>query len=371
MYWDWLHQEPASYQRSRGRPCRNPFARASAPLLDAGVDIEQFDGQAEPDRVRDCFRIVQACYPVDQPHQPTWSLGAFTAKWVQGFDPSPHESWIATDPAGEAAGCYLLTLPAQDNLSRAHVVLRVPPDRRRAGIGTALLRHCAGRARLAGRSWLAEQTWDGSAGAGFAAAVGASAGIADVHRTLLVDDEARSRLPGLRREAEARATGYSLLSWVGPTPEDRLEQVAAVHAAMADAPRNAGVEPSVWDADRIRRLEKLTAEHGVGSYTVVARHDASDRLAAITQIVTDPGAPGWGIQQLTAVLQQHRGHRLGLLVKVAMLELLGSAAPDVGRIVTDNAGSNEHMIAINAQLGFEVSGVTRSWQLDLTGLGAS
>ncbi len=71
------------------------------------------------------------------------------------------------------------------------------------------------------------------------------------------------------------------------------------------------------------------------------------------------------------MLSAHRGHRLGLLVKVAMLDLVAEAAPEVGRITTDNAGSNEYMIAINARLGFEITGVTRNWELDLTGLGAS
>jgi len=55
-----------------------------------------------------------------------------------------------------------------------------------------------------------------------------------------------------------------------------------------------------------------------------------------------------------------------LLVKVAMLDLLAETEPAVDRITTDNAGSNEHMIAIHAQLGYEVSGVTRDWELSLS-----
>jgi GNAT superfamily N-acetyltransferase len=336
------------------------------------VDITRFDGADDPGTLERCFRIVQESISADQPaNQPEWSLASFTAKWVDGFDGSPQESWALTDTSGAIAGCYLLTLPNRVNVSRAVVVLRVAPDRRRAGIGAALLRHCADRARLAGRSQLAGEAWDGSTGAAFAAAVGATAGIADVHRSLRFDDDARARLPRLRREAEARATGYSLLSWVGATPEDLLRQVAAVRAALADAPRNAGVEFSAWDADRIRSLERLILERGMTHYTVAARHDASGQLAGITQMIIDPGAPDTGIQQVTAVLPAHRGRRLGLLVKVAMLELLTSAAPNIRYFVTDNAGANEHMIAINAQLGFEVSGVTRSWQLDLTDFGAS
>jgi tRNA(Phe) wybutosine-synthesizing methylase Tyw3 len=54
-----------------------------------------------------------------------------------------------------------------------------------------------------------------------------------------------------------------------------------------------------------------------------------------------------------------------------MLELLSSTAPAITHIVTDNAGANDYMININAQLGFEVSGVTRRWYLDLAGFAAS
>ncbi len=335
------------------------------------MNITRFDGADDAGTLESCFHIVQDSIRADQPDQGEWSLEAFRAKWVDGFNGSPQEAWFGADDAGEIAGCYLLMLPDRENVSMARVVLRVSPGRRRAGMGTALLRHCAHRAVLAGRTRLTADAWDGTPGAEFARAVGAQPGIANVHRTLHLDDAVRGRLPGLRREAGGHAAGYSVLTWVGPTPEDMLEQVAAVHAAMADAPRDEGVESAVWDAARIRRLEKLVIGSGLAQFSVAARHDATGRLAAVTQVLTDPGAPGYGFQQITAVLPAHRGHRLGLLVKAAMLELVGEAAPEVTRIVTDNAGSNEYMIAINAQLGFEISGVTRNWELDLTGLGAA
>lgn len=330
------------------------------------MDITRFDGAADPGTLESCFQIVQQSIRADQPDQGEWSLAPFRAKWVEGFNGSPQESWFDADDAGEVAGCYLLMLPDRENLSMARVVLRVPPGRRRAGIGTALLRHCANRAELAGRTRLTADAWDGTPGAEFAKAVGARPGIANVHRTLYLSDTVRRRLPLLRREADGHAPGYSALTWVGATPEDMLEDVAAVHAAMADAPRDEGVESAVWDAARIRRLEDLVIGSGLTQFSVAARHDATGGLAAITQVLTDPGAPGYGFQQITAVLPAHRGHRLGLLVKAAMLELVVEAAPEVDRVVTDNAGSNEHMIAINARLGFEISGVTRNWELDLS-----
>ena len=38
--------------------------------------------------------------------------------------------------------------------------------------------------------------------------------------------------------------------------------------------------------------------------------------------------------------------------------------PDVRFIITENAGPNDHMIAINEQLGFEVVSVHRHWDVD-------
>jgi RimJ/RimL family protein N-acetyltransferase len=56
------------------------------------------------------------------------------------------------------------------------------------------------------------------------------------------------------------------------------------------------------------------------------------------------------------VTRPHRGHRLGLLVKVAMMDRLAEAEPQVERIVTWNNADNEHMIGINEALGYEVAG---------------
>jgi len=54
------------------------------------------------------------------------------------------------------------------------------------------------------------------------------------------------------------------------------------------------------------------------------------------------------------VARPHRGHRLGLLTKAAMLDWLASAEPGLQRLVTWNAASNKHMVAINEALGYEL-----------------
>jgi hypothetical protein len=83
-------------------------------------------------------------------------------------------------------------------------------------------------------------------------------------------------------------------------------------------------------------------------------HDATGEMAAVTQMIIDPESPEYGFQQLTAVIRAHRGHRLGLLVKTAMLELLARDEPQLEQIQTGNAAANDHMIAVNQQLGYEI-----------------
>ena len=102
-------------------------------------------------------------------------------------------------------------------------------------------------------------------------------------------------------------------------------------------------------------------------YSVAARHDTTDRFAALTEVCTEADSPDWAFQQITAVRPEHRGHRLGLLTKIAMLDLLAKLEPGVSCIQTGNAGMNAHMIAINEQLGFTIAGVSRDWELDLAG----
>ena len=83
----------------------------------------------------------------------------------------------------------------------------------------------------------------------------------------------------------------------------------------------------------------------------------------------DPADPGSGHQMLTGVTREHRGHRLGLLVKVAMLEVLRAAEPQLERIDTWNAESNRYMIAVNEALGYTVLGPPASWwKLDVAAL---
>lgn len=305
--------------------------------------------------VRACLEVWRAAKDVDDPVGSPKSAHVLGAWLNRGFQGHPGEVWLARDETG-LAGWYRLGLPDRENREAAFLHLLVHPDRRRRGVGTELLGHATARARARERTRLAGEAREGGAGESFAARHQATRGITEVRRLLDVTAIPDGQLERLRAEAASRAAGYTLVTWTGSTPERYRAPIAATHEAMNDAPHNPGFEAHAWDAERVREDDELIASFGFRSYSIAAVHDPTGQAAALTQVFVDPEQPDWGHQGLTAVPRAHRGHRLGLLVKSAMLQWLAQAEPRMRRIDTGNAGSNKHMIAINEALGFRVHG---------------
>jgi len=332
------------------------------------MHIEQVD-LADAGAIRACHEVYLAAQRVDEPGGPRFTDRPFAGWMSVGWDGDPREAWLATQD-GSVAGWYRLSLPTRENPDQAGLDLVVHPAARRRGTGLALLRHAASRAVANGRTVLNGGARDGSPGEAFARSAGAKAGLAEIQRVLEVGKLEKETLARLRGPAERAAAGYSLVSWAGPVPEEFIEPVAAVYNAMSDAPRDPEIAATEWDATRVReRVNGLRPVFGMHDYTVAARHDDTDELAALTEVSVDPADPGWGHQVFTVVTRQHRGHRLGLLLKIAMMEWLATTEPQLERISTWNAQSNEHMIAVNEALGYTVFGPPNTWfRLDVSGL---
>jgi GNAT superfamily N-acetyltransferase/RimJ/RimL family protein N-acetyltransferase len=318
---------------------------------------------ADADTIRACFEVFLAAGRVDEPDGPFFTERPFRGWLTVGWGGDPREVWLAEDPAGGTiAGWYKLGLPDLENLDQGDLTLVVHPAQRRRGIGRALLEHAAARAAANGRSALNGPTRMGGDGEAFARAIGAEQGLVDVQRVMDVRATGDDQLARLRATAEEKAAGYSLVTWTGLVPEEFIERAAALYAALNDAPRDPREAPAIWDAQRVReRVNNLRPAYGLRTYAVAARHDASGELAGLTEVAVDPADPGWAHQMITGVTQGHRGHRLGLLVKVAMAEWLKAAEPQLERLETGNAESNRHMIAINEALGYTILGQPGCW----------
>jgi len=244
----------------------------------------------------------------------------------------------------------------------------VHPSARRRGIGRTLLAHASEQAAAAGRTVLAGSAWQGTAGQAFARSVGATPALTEIRRVQVLSDIKPDALDRLRDEARRASAGYSVITWTEPTPEKYVEPMVAVLTGFEDAPRSENSERAGVDAQRIREDNERFIQNGQRGYTVAARHDASGTLAAASQVFISPDDPEWASQGLTVVVREHRGRRLGLLTKVAMLDWLAEAEPQITHIETWNAEVNSFMIGVNEALGYQILGVPdQDYELTLAG----
>lgn len=255
----------------------------------------------------------------------------------------------------------LLELPLLTNLDTASVGVHTVPELRRRGLGSAVLEHLEDEARSEGRRILnAETSWPyaaGPSGAGhpgpeFLLARGFGLGLGDVHRVLDLP-VAEELLDELEAQAAPHHAAYSLRSWVGPVPEELLTSWAALVATLAtEAPTGElEIEDDSPDPAVVREAEALTARQGRTKINTVAL-DAAGEVVAYTDAATTVHEPERAFQWGTLVRHDHRGHRLGLAVKVANLRLLQARRPDLRWMTTYNAEVNAHMIGVNELLGF-------------------
>ncbi|WP_350349635.1 GNAT family N-acetyltransferase [Agromyces sp. G08B096] len=271
--------------------------------------------------------------------------------------------------------------------------LGVRRDRRREGIGRSLLAALEAALRAEGRTALAlladhriepgPPAVAASAGrlrapqgeasipaddpaARFAIAHGYVLGQLDRVSAMPVSGRAAEFRERLARQ-EASSPGYRLRTWLDRTPDDLIDALARARERMSvDAPSGGiSFEPEQWDAERIRAAE---AEQRAAGRTAVitAAVDAAGDVAGYTQLTLAP-RKAVAYQDDTLVLAAHRGHGLGLRMKLANLLALIDADPSRVRVVTWNADENAHMLAINLALGFEPIAIESAWQRTLSG----
>jgi hypothetical protein len=82
----------------------------------------------------------------------------------------------------------------------------------------------------------------------------------------------------------------------------------------------------------------------------------------MTELMLPIDSDEWAYQGDTIVDPPHRGHRLGLLLKIASLRAMLADRPGVKAICTWNAGVNKHMISVNEQLGYVEHGWGAEYQ---------
>jgi GNAT superfamily N-acetyltransferase len=200
---------------------------------------------------------------------------------------------------------------------------------------------------LRGRGWRLEQVERGS-------------------RIALPVDEADldRRLAGARTAA---GPDYAVHTWQGPTPASWLADQAVLRTRMSTDAPSAGLEEpeDVWDAARVAAHDERMARGPRTTLTAVAEHLPTGRLVGYTQLAVPHDLARPVTQEDTLVLREHRGHRLGMLLKVANLAQLQRVAPGHTGLLTWNAEENRPMLDVNEAVGFVPIGYEGAWRKDL------
>ena len=277
-----------------------------------------------------------------------------------------HRSW--TRGAGGAlegiAGTSWGTGPQNRHL--ASVAIQVRADRRRRGVGSALLADAARLAQREGRTVMAMFTWSAvPAGAAFCQAVGATAVLEQRDSRLRLADVDRSLLRGWIEAAERAAGEYELVFLEGRTPPELVPQVARAVSLMKHAPRgDSRREDEDVTPEEVGQWEDANAAAGRRTWSYFVRHRPSGELVAFTDIRWHPATAGQLNQGGTAVHPDHRGRDLGKWIKAAMLMKVLAELPEAETVITGNAYVNDPMLSINDRLGFKPDSAETSWELE-------
>lgn len=325
------------------------------------MDIRQF-GPDDREALQHFVDITNASRRADSPWAHPLTLAEADGQLRWGWDKEPSVAFLAISD-GAPVGLAEYATSEWDNHHLAWLWVEVHPEHRRRGHGTALLEAMIERARGEGRTSVGINGWESAAASGFAKAHGFELKSQDINRRQVLAEVDWDLVERLHAEATTAAASYELVRRTGRTPDDELDALAALTAAINDAPTDdLDIEDEVFPPQRVRDYEEAHAGRGLLLHRVIARHRESGELAGHTDVVVEAERPEIGHQHDTAVARAHRGHRLGLLLKSDMMLWLREERPELATVDTWNAESNDHMIGVNQQLGYRILGRSLSFQ---------
>lgn len=288
--------------------------------------------------------------------------------------------WIVVDD-DRVIGRVGVDIPLEDGSKNAYWIIELLREHQGRGIGSAAYELVERASREHGRTVL--QSWAEHPDAP-GPRLSAPTGFGEIpedhvarfyvrHGYSLEQIERRSafdltapmdKVEKLLAEAEAASTGYRLIQWMLPTPAEYVDGYAWAKSRMSTDAPSAGLEfdEETWDAERLARHDQRLLDAGSTMQVTAALHDETGRIVAFNELVlkTDPTGPSG--QEDTLVLKEHRGHRLGMLVKCAGIRSWRAVAAQSPKIITYNAEENRPMLDINEAIGFAPVAYIGAWK---------
>jgi RimJ/RimL family protein N-acetyltransferase len=321
------------------------------------VDIKLRELTADDDAgITAYVELDEACRLADCPWWPRLTVFRQTMLMRHGWDGEIGRYFLVeAEGVDQPVGRVGLYTSDYDNLDQALIELGIHPAHRRRGYGRAGMTSGYEVVRAMGRTTIGWFGWEGEQTEGFAKSLGFEPKSVAVCRRQKLGELEPGLADRLYAEALPHAVDYEVRRIAGAIPEDLLAAFVEATAAINDAPLDdLEMEDEVFTAERSRAFERAQLANGNRVYRVVAVHRQSGAVAGLTAVEVDGELPEYGHQLDTSVVREHRGHRLGLLLKADMVRWLADVEPQLEQLDTFNAESNDHMVAVNERLGYRV-----------------
>ncbi|MBA2776134.1 MAG: GNAT family N-acetyltransferase, partial [Chloroflexia bacterium] len=282
------------------------------------------------------------------------------------------------------AGRGVLEWSTGEDTNISWITGEVLREHRNRGIGGALFDRLEAIARESGRTILQVDTMHSSAEGG--ERVHPPTGFGDVpagdpgvrflrKRGYTLEQIARAsfldlpvdpaRLDQFRQEAQiAAGDDYAVVTWVGPTPPEWRTDRAYIKNRMSVDEPAAGLEvdEETWDEARVIKYDADGIASGREMLTAAILHVPSGHLVGVNELSVAKDRTRPVGQEDTIVISEHRGHRLGMLLKVANLQELARFSQESPIVFTFNAEENRHMLDVNEAVGFRAVGYDGAWK---------
>ena len=295
---------------------------------------------------------------------------------------------FAAERRGEIVGVATVTVPLDEGATALDFELSVDPEHWGEGIEEALLAAIEAEARAVGRSVV--QTWTlhrpDALGGRLASPSGFGSIPAEDRQTSLMQRSGYT-LQQVERNSVLDMTGsfevidrmlaealrvagpdYRVVAWQAPTPDEYKEGFAYVISRMSTDAPSGGMEwaEEIWDAARVERRDQRLLAGGLTISVACVEHIPSATLVAYNELTIAADHTAATHQWGTLALKEHRGHRLGTIVKCANLIRWHELVPESPRITTFNAEENRHMLDINEAIGFVPASYAGAWKKELS-----
>jgi GNAT superfamily N-acetyltransferase len=324
------------------------------------MDIRALDETAlvDDEVMRDFYDLNRRAELHGRAQAPFWEFREFLGAF-RSSDSGERQELFAAYDEGRMVGNAVLWSFLLDNTDKAAFMLNVDVPERCRGIGRALADRLEQTARDDDRSAILAHAMlpfgdrEGHPYRRFAEACGYELSNYEVtrHLALPVPDE---QIQEWIDDAAPHHEGYTIETFVGAVPDDLVGSLCVLLGQLAvDAPTGAvDFEEEAVTSQRYAEMVATTTAMGRARYETVALTPDRQVVAQSTiamSLEDSTTVYQWG----TFVHREHRGHKLGLATKAVNLRAVQHARGDLTLVTTQNAETNEYMVAINDRLGFQ------------------